>query len=300
MRFRESINRIVLIFLPLYNRGRIQPTKLNIILEKLIFYSQYGVWPDFRNPSSYFELVNREKFYGDYKKLALISDKLAVRNFVKETIGARYLNKLIDVADAPGLIDEKRYLSYPERFVAKPNMASKRVFINKTIDYERFLRETTGFMDEFGNRNNEFHYKHIPKKLIIEEYLQPANGQLIELKCLHFNGRLELIARAENVFENEKNGGSKIRFYDREWNEPLLQIRDHLDDPAPKPAQLEELIEHSEKLAKGWPFMRVDWYLVDDKLFFGEMTPIPKGGRSFNLNLEDHRFIYQNYVEKSD
>ncbi|TVR18837.1 MAG: hypothetical protein EA391_01620 [Balneolaceae bacterium] len=297
MNYRDAINWIVLNILPAYNRGRLQPTRVNIALEKLIFYSHYSIWPDFRNPSSYFELVNREKFYGDYEKLAQISNKLAVRDYVKEKIGGHYLNSVIDVADSPGSIDKARYLSYPKRFVAKPNMASKRVFINETVDYERFQRETAGFMEEFGNRNNEFHYKHIPKKLIIEEWIQPSNGELIELKCLHFNGRLELIARAVNVYENEKSGASSLRFYDRNWKEPRIQIREHLAGPTPKPAQLEELIDRSETLARGWPFMRVDWYLADNKLIFGEMTPTPKGGRSFNLNLEDHRFMYENYYK---
>ena len=299
MIFRKFATRFVLKILPAYNRGRLKPTKLNILLEKILFYAQYGVWANFKEPVTYFEIVNKQKFYGDYEKLALISDKFAVRNYVEETIGREYLNKIIDVADSPDKIDNDRYLSYPETFVAKPNMASKRVCINKVTDYDLFLKKTTGFMDEFGNRNNEFHYKHIEKKVIIEEWLNPAKGQLVELKCLVFNGWLGLIAHTENVYEKEQAGKSLLRFYDREWKEPPLQIREHTAKPVPKPVRLQEVIELSEKLSAGWPFMRVDWYLADGKLVFGEMTPIPRGGRSFNLNLEDHRFIFENYYKKS-
>lgn len=295
MGIRNILERLALRILPAYNRGRVVPTRFNILLEKVIFYSRYGQWPNFKNPSTYFELINREKLLGNQKKLAGIGDKWAVRDLVEEKIGEKYLTSIIDVLDYDEKMDEARYSGYPKEFVAKPNMASKRIFINTDYDFELFRKEISSFFDEFGNRNNEFHYKLIPKKLLIEERLRPSEGELLELKCLVFNGRLELIAQSGNVYEREKSNSVKLRFYDRNWEEPPIQIRENLAEPISAPDSLDEIIACSEELSRGWPFIRVDWYLVDGSIKFGELTPIPRGGRSFNLNLEDHKFIYQNY-----
>jgi len=271
------------------------PTVVNTFLEAVIFYSVYGRWTNFRNPQTYYELINREKLYGDYCQLAAISDKWAVRDLVRDKIGERYMINVIDVQDSIENIDEKRYAEYPDQFVAKPNMASKRIYVNTAKNYERFRRNISNFFDEFGNRNNEFHYKYIPKKIMIEELLKSEKGELQELKCLVFNGRLELIANTFNVYENDKMGSTTLRFYDRQWREPPLQIREYLGPVTDAPDNLNEIIQLSELLSEGWPFMRVDWYMSDTGLKFGELTPIPRAGRSFNLSLADHQFIFKNY-----
>lgn len=295
MRGRKILKQAALRILPIYNRGRLEPTRVNSFLEAVIINSEYGYWPDFKNPSTYFELVNREKLYGDFEKLAKLSDKWDIRNLVREKIGEQYLTRIIDIADAHDEIDEARYAGYPEQFVAKPNMASKRIYINRTKNFPQFKKETARFFDEFGNRNNEFHYKLIPKKIIIEELLNPGYGELQELKCLVFSGRLELIAHTRNIYESEREGSTTLRFYDRHWGEPPLQIRENLAAKINAPENLDEIIEQTEKLAADFPFMRVDWYLANGELKFGELTPIPRGGRSFNLNLADHKLLYEKY-----
>lgn len=292
------LTRLALKALRVYNSGRLKPTSVNSLLEGLIFYSFYGRFSNFRNPSTWYEFIVNKKLYGDFDQLASVSDKWIIRNYVREKLGEEYLTNMIDVVDNIHDIDEERYLNYPEQFVAKPNMASKRVYINKTRNYPVFKQKISSFFDEFGNRNNEFQYKIIPKKLLIEEWLNPHDEPLQEIKCWTFHGRVELMAHSLSVYEGEKNDTYKFRLYNRNWEEPPVQFRTKLADVVKKPRQLEEIIRISETLADGWDFIRVDWYLADGKLKFGELTPTPSAGRSFFFNLEDQKFVFNNYVKK--
>ena len=56
---------------------------------------------------------------------------------------------------------------------------------------------------------------------------------------------------------------------------------DLLDDESiimPKPQCLQEMLEVSRKLAKDVPFLRTDWYIVENQIYFGEMTFYPGCG----------------------
>lgn len=292
------IKQLLNYILTYYNRGRMQPTVINEWLERLIFLSIYKYLPDFRSPQNWAEFIVNRKLYGNLDELALVSDKLEVRQYVAEKIGEKFLTKIFDVTGSIHEIDEERYLSYPQKFVAKPNMASKRVFINKVRDYTSFKEEISGFLDEFGNTNNEFHYKRIPKKLIIEELLLPVDTHFQEIKCWVFHGKTELLAHSYSIYEGEMNDTYKYRLYDRDWEEPPVQFRQNVEKQVDKPKILGEIIETSETLAEGWDFIRVDLYLLDDNIKFGELTPTPSAGRSFFFTLEDHKYVYDHYLMK--
>lgn len=279
-----------------YNKEKVKPDAFSIFLEKCIFWAKMGVIPNFKKPTSWGEFIGHRKFYGDYKKLANVADKLMVRNYVKKQIGEKYLQDLYDVVESTDDISEEKYQKYPEQFVAKPNHASERVFINKKYNYSHFRKSISGFLKEFGNRNNEFHYKQISRKLLIEEYLNPTDEPLKEYKIWVYNGKAEIIVPSLSIHDSKLNNNYRFRLYDRNWNEPNVQVR---DNPAPfekAPAQLSELIEISEKLATGWDFIRVDLFLADGAIKFGELTPTPSAGRSFFLSLDDHRYIFDTFL----
>jgi len=295
-KLKEFINRRSVASLKRYNIGKLNPDPISIFLEKCIFWANQGMIPNFKDPKNWCEFICHRKFYGDYYALAKIADKVKVRSYVEERIGKLYLKEIIDVVDSPREINLDRYSSYPKQFVVKPNHASERVFINKETNYPLFKKGICGFLDEFGNRNNEFHYKKIDKKLLIEEYLDPATTPLKEYKTWVFNGKAEIIVPSLSVHESKLSNDYRFRLYDRHWEEPEIQVR---TNPAPfekPPVQLSEIIKISEELAKGWDFIRVDLFLVDDDIKFGELTPTPSAGRSFFLSPDDHRYIYDTFL----
>ena len=297
--FHNYIRRLIIRILGQYNSGRLKPTQVNVFIEKILIWVEYKFWANFNDPKTWTEFIIRKKFYGDYEKLARVSDKIAVREFVKEKIGPDYLAEVYDIVGSEDEIDQARYLSYPEKFVIKPNMASKRVFINKEKNYSHFRDSIKGFTDEFGNRNNEFHYKRISPKLIVEEWFYSKRSPFQEYKCWVFHGRVEFISHSFNIYEGEKTNSYRYRIYDRNWQEPAVQFRDKLENECPKPETLTEIIHVAEKLAAGWDFLRVDLYVVDNKVKFGELTPIPSAGRSFFFNMKDQEYVYKRLCSRT-
>ena len=297
-RFKELVYRKAILILKWHNQGKNKPDFISIWLEKSIFWARQGVIPNFKEPANWGEFICYRKFYDDYKTLAEVADKIKVRDYVERRIGEVYLKQLIDVVHSSADIDEGRYQSYPEQFVAKPNHASERVFINKEYNYTLFRKGVSNFLTEFGNRNNEFHYKHIHKKLMIEQYLDPVHEPLKEYKVWVFHGKAEIIVPSLSVHESKLDNDYRFRLYDRNWEEPEIQVRENLAAYEDPPKQLPEIIKVCEELAKGWDFIRVDLFLADDHIKFGELTPTPSAGRSFFLSLADHRYIYDTFLRK--
>ena len=298
-RIQIFVYRLTVTILSWYNKGKKKPDVICVFLEKIIFWARLGEVPNFKNPNNLWEFVCSQKLYGDFARLAAVADKIAVRKYVEQRIGSSYLKKLIDVVDNENDITEERYLRYPEQFVAKPNHASERIFIHKEYDYSLFRNGIRNFLDEFGNCNNEFHYKYIDKKLIIEEYLNSSDKPLKEFKVWVFHGKAEFIDPSLSILESKLRNDYRYRWYDRNWEEPRVQVRDNLAPYVEPPKQLAEIIKISEELASGWDFIRVDIYLSGDTIKFGELTPTPSAGRSPFISLDDHRYLYNTYLRKA-
>ncbi len=116
----------------------------------------------------------------------------------------------------------------------------------------------------------EWPYKHVERKIIAEKYLDAKSEEPIDYKVLCFNGKAKLIQLHQGRFTDHYTQD----IYDTEWNkQPLNQIGERPSDKdIEKPGFLKEMLQLSEKLAYAIPHVRVDWYFVDNHLFFGEMT----------------------------
>ena len=121
----------------------------------------------------------------------------------------------------------------------------------------------------------EYQYKNIPRKIIAEEYLEDETGQLTDYKVMCFSGKAKLIQVHRNRFTHQTQD-----IYDTEWNKVRLWQRGYpfTDDMVKKPQVLDEMLRCSEVLAEGLPQVRVDWYVVNGKLYFGELTLTDGGG----------------------
>jgi hypothetical protein len=127
----------------------------------------------------------------------------------------------------------------------------------------------------FYDMTFEWVYKNIPRRIIVEEFLDNGAGEPAEdFKLFTFNGRVEFIQVDLNRFTDHKK-----TFFDRDWNRvDLRQECDNFPGPIAKPGRLDALIACAEALAKGIDFVRVDLYIVKDKIYFGEMTTTPGNG----------------------
>jgi len=201
-----------------------------------------------------------------------MADKAAVREYVRHTIGEKYLTKVYFIGQPRDI----PWHNLPKSFVMKCTHGTGNVTVvnNKaecnfdaiTKQYEALLGETFGFW------TNEHWYRKIPPQVIVEELLVPSsseNGVPPDIRLFCMNGKVRLISVDEGRFKT-----LKIRFYTPTWVPYEFQVNNRPLAPVTlPPAQLSELIALAESLASGIRTVRVDMYVTkDNRICFGEMT----------------------------
>lgn len=210
------------------------------------------------------------------------TDKIAVRDYVAETVGNKYLPELYAVYD-----NEKQFNldALPDKFLLTYNAGagSKQTMLvqdKNTIDAKQIKSQIKKWLKyRHAGEVYEMQYLPIKPRVMARELLDIRTD--IEYKLWCFGGRVEFIC--QNTYAH---GHSQVGFatYDRKWNK--LDFWQKLDNSyqvqkkVQKPKFLNEMIEVAEKLAKPFNFVRVDFYeTVDGKLMFGELTFSPTAGK---------------------
>ena len=85
------------------------------------------------------------------------------------------------------------------------------------------------------------------------------------------------------MYYDRVEGHAKISTYDTKWNyRPDVCVPDKVfgipEDVVPRPSCLDEMLQAASILSKGHPEVRVDFYIVGGKCYFGEMTFTSSGG----------------------
>lgn len=226
------------------------------------------------NPEKFNEKLQWLKLYNRNPKYTKIVDKYRVREYIAEKIGAQYLIPLIGVWDSPYDIN---FESFPNQFVLKCNHDSGGLSIcrdKKNYDINKAKKK----LSESLKRNlyyygREWPYKNVERKIICEQYLGDNPN---DYKFFCFNGKVEYILVCSDRFSKLKE-----TFFDRDWNiAPFKRPGINIDNNIIKPNNLEKMIELAEELSEGEPFLRVDFYEVDNKIYFGELTFYPASGFS--------------------
>jgi hypothetical protein len=95
-------------------------------------------------------------------------------------------------------------------------------------------------------------------------------NELVEYKMFCFGGEVKMIL----VCKGEAHGGGRTNdFCDLELNRfPFISLNPNSRGDLPVPKELPELIAFAEKLSVGIPQVRVDTYLSNGKIYFGELT----------------------------
>ncbi len=210
-------------------------------------------------------------------------DKYAVRDYVSERMGDdRILNELYQVCDDASDIN---FNSLPNKFVIKTtdggNGDNVLIVRDKSqIDVEAVIRKVDSWRGKkYYAVSREWAYKGAKKsRVIVEKLLESSDsndGSIDDYKLLCFNGKFKYLWVDKDRFSNHRRGF---------WNENLEFLPNVVSDhptfeKAPElPTTIPEMICIAEKLAAGFPFVRVDFYDIDGKVVFGEMTYYPWSG----------------------
>jgi hypothetical protein len=231
------------------------------------------------NPESFNEKLQWLKLYYYNKEAQVCADKYAVRDYVKRKIGKKYLNELFAVYNS---VEEINIKNLPKRFILKVTHGSGAYYhiickdksiINWKEEFKR-IRKLLKINYYFYCR--EWVYKEIKPKIICEKFLEePETGELRDYKIFCFNGKPKIIQLDFNKYANYKKN-----FYDLEWNFLDFSFKRPNDRSVKhnRPEKLEEMLALSRVLSKGFPFVRVDFYFVNNNIVFGELTFFPAGG----------------------
>jgi hypothetical protein len=243
------------------------------------YLRSFGRTLNLANPEYYSEKLQYLKLFGLPDEASVLADKLMVRDYVRERIGEKYLNKLQAVFASPASIRFSE-LEYPA--VLKYNHASGFNIILKScpqgVKAIHFrLKLWKWHYTDYSRSKRERQYKHITPTIICEKYLEDNSGSLRDYKVLCFSGKAKLIQVDEG-----RRGNHQRDIYDENWKKLPVRLSGvpNLQNPVEKPALLEELLRNASELSRGLIFCRVDFYLVDSSLIFGEITLHPNAGLS--------------------
>jgi len=233
-----------------------------------------GRLPDLKNPKTFNEKILWLNLFSEIEKYSMLADKYAVREFVNEKIGTKYLKKILGVYRR---VDDIQFEDLPDNCVLKATHGSGMLVFCRDKKFENqdtVKKEMKEWLKtDYYKLYRERVYKDIPPGIICEELIEDKNlNGIIEYKFLCFNGRVKII---NVVFFYDIYAED---YYDREWN--FLPFSDFRHGPTriEKPKEFEEMVRISETLAKDIPFVRVDLMLANSKIYFGEMTFSPAAG----------------------
>lgn len=253
----------------------------DISMIKLQYRIKLGRKLNLNNPQRFTEKLQWYKVYYKNPIMHKCVDKYEVRKYVKSKGLENILNKLYGVYNTP---EEIKFNELPNKFVIKTTSGGggqnvlicedkEKINIDETIQKLNYWLKLNP-KKSFGR---EWAYEGTNNRIIIERFLEGNEDNLTginDYKFFCYNGKVEYI-----VFDGDRYIKHKRNFYDRNWN--YIDVKsdcEQMGDIVKKPKKLKEMIEVAEKLSSDFPFVRVDLYCVDNKVYFGELTFYPWSG----------------------
>jgi len=238
----------------------------------LVFRLELGYWPDFDEPRSFNEKLNWLKLYDRKAEYTRMVDKYEARSYIAEKIGAEYLIPL--VGGPWESFEEIDFDALPEQFVLKTTHDSGGVVICRdkaSFDIEAARRKLTWHLNrEYFWGKREWPYKDVKPRIIAEKYMQDGdNVNLPVYKIMCFGG----VPKIFQTIQNDKTPEESIDYFDADWN--LLRMRQSFPNserPMEKPETLSEMLSLAERLSQGHSFLRTDFYNINGKTYFSEIT----------------------------
>jgi len=233
------------------------------------------------NPVTFSEKLQWLKLNDRNSLYTKLVDKYDVKTFVITTIGAQYIIPTIGVWDT---VDSIQWESLPQQFVLKTTqgggsygviVCKDKSSLDKSLAIKRLNK---ALKQDIYKTFREWPYKNVRGRIIAEEYMEQEDGSaLIDYKFFCFNGEPQfLYVRWEDSTDRKEH----INFITLDW-EPTHFYR---PDCRPsiylphKPTKFEDMKELTRKLSKGIPFVRVDLYEINSKVYFSELTFYPSSG----------------------
>ena len=237
------------------------------------FKLKMGQELDLDNPKTFNEKLQWLKIYNRKPEYTMMVDKYLVREYIANKIGEEYLIPLIGVWDNPNDID---FNSLPDQFVIKCNHNSGMgMYIckdKKRMNIPRVRAKLRkGYRQDFFLPGREWPYKDVPKKIVAEKYMEDkATGELRDYKIYCFGGEPKIIMISRN---RQGVGQTYFDYYDTEFNwMDMTWGNPRSPQKGEKPERFEEMLDLARVVSAGIPHVRVDFYIANGQIYFGELT----------------------------
>ena len=253
---------------------------------QLLYRFKMGHRLDLNHPKTFTEKIQWLKLYNRRPEYTLMVDKYAVKKYVADIIGEKYIIPTLGVWDKPEDID---WDALPNEFVLKTTHGggSGGVVIckdKKTFDRNKAILTLRDSMNSDIYRSlREWPYKDVKKRVLAEKYMAPkdmVNNPIYDLsdyKFFCFNGEPKYCQVIRDRHSKES-----IDFYDMNWRHQefvgLNPIASNGINPVPRPLLLDDMICICHKLSENMKFVRIDMYVIDNRIYFGEITFYPASG----------------------
>lgn len=268
--------------------------------EHLYFLDTFGRLPNLRAPACFNEKVlYRKSVHGDHQAYRKLTDKIAVRDHVAARIGEQYLIPLLHRTTDPATL-----LTLPrwKHTVIKPNHGAGMVEV--LLD-EPDLRRKQALLEDcarwlrtdYSKVAREIHYRGIPPCILVEQYIGDGAQAPIDYKFHMFRQPDGGFRYVLQVIYNRLQPPLAMTFFVDNLAEPFHRIRDAGQSPPCAPALLRKALDLSKVLAVDFDYVRVDWYIQDGQIYFGELTFTPGAGMVTGLDRGLDRIMGQMWVQ---
>ena len=248
----------------------------------LLYWACMGKRLNLEDPRTFNEKLQWLKLYDRKPEYTAMVDKYQVKKYVAEKIGEEYIIPTLGVWECFEDID---FDTLPDQFVLKCThdsgglvIVKDKASLDKAAAKEKINRSLGRNYYLYGR---EWPYKNVKPRIIAEQYMNNTGNrddepELTDYKFMCFHGTVDNVFTATGRYSAS---GVKVAFFDREWNKlPVARRYSSNNADIARPRNLEKMIDLAEKLSKGIPFLRVDFYEVAGKIYFGELTFFPASG----------------------
>lgn len=246
---------------------------------RLYYYINMHKSLNIKAPTTYNEKINWLKLYDHNPFYTTLVDKLKVKDYVTEKIGADHVIQTLGVWERA---EEIEWDKLPNRFVLKTTQGGGNIGVMICRDKSNFDKNkavsnmNAALKQDLYSSSREWPYKNVKPLIFAEEYMEDEHGELRDYKFFCFNGKCRMLFVAT---ERQTREEPFFNFFDENYN-PLPFKQGHPVNPVipEKPEGFDEMKRIAEQLSAGLPHVRMDLYVINGKVYFGEYTFYHFGG----------------------
>lgn len=245
---------------------------------------------DLEHPKGYNEKLQWLKLHDRNKEYTRLVDKYQVKQIVAEKIGKEYVVPV--VAGPWKTVEEIEIDKLPDQFVLKASHDCGSTFIcenKETFDWQQTkIKLKKALKANYYYMGREWPYKNVVPCIFAEQCLDIQHkGSLTDYKFLCFDGVPRIM-----FIVTERDKGLKVDFFDMDFRHlPIVRHYPNSQKEIGKPEHFDLMKELAAKLAQNIPHVRIDFYEIDGKVYFGEYTFYPGGGMEEFASYEDDLYL---------